>query len=72
MIGQDGNYHASNVLVDSCDDGSTEHIPGSITWWVGPEGGTGEDAYFTVEMGCETEVDRVTLKNSQNGQPSDR
>ncbi len=68
----EGNYHASNVLYDSCDDETSDIKVGQITWWSAPRGATGDEAYFVVELGSEKTVDRVTLKNSRNGRLNQR
>ena len=62
-----GMYHASNVLYDSCDDATTDHKMGKITWWMANSRATGDNAYFVVELGTETIVDRITLRNARNG-----
>ena len=65
-------YPASNVLVDSCDDADTSHAVGDVTWWVAPERATGAEADFILQLGCDTMVDRVIIKNSANGAAQDR
>ncbi len=66
-------YQGSNVLVDSCDDADTDDSDAEArSWWLAPEGATGDAAEIVLELACETTVDRVILANSANGKMQDR
>ncbi len=56
-----GNFHATNVLVDHCEDPT---VSGKTTYWRAPGRTTGLNAHFIVELGCNQFVDRVTLRNT--------